>query len=171
MFEKDKKIISIPGPVQAGKTEKFISIMEEELSNGKRCVALKFDIDTRFTDEPQIQSHNGKILSNRTNPNMHVIIISRNTIAQALAGKQNEDFLAQLDPFDVVGIDEAQFVDGENENILIEFSSYLRAKEKKVVFAGLDYWGVKPGTGATVPIVANVAAFNKSMLIYVNHEL
>lgn len=168
MFDKDNEIISIPGPVQAGKTEKFISIMEDELANGKICLALKFDFDIRFTTDAKIQSHNGKVLSNTTNRNMHVLIISRNTISLALAGKSN-DFLAKLDGFDVVGIDESQFVDGDNENVLIDFAIWLRSKGKKVIFAGLDYWGVKPGSGLNAPIVASVAAFNKSMLYYISY--
>ena len=108
----------ITGPMFSGKSEELIRRLKRARIARQRVSCFKPDIDLRY-HRTAIASH-----SSQTHEACTVANVER----------LKEELLPQIDAFDVVGIDEAQFFD----EAIVPLSMELVHMGKRVVMAGLD---------------------------------
>jgi thymidine kinase len=102
----------VTGPMFAGKTELLLKRLAAAEADGKRALAVKPLIDTRWPDE--IVSHSG-------------------ARRRATSVRDGGELLALTEKYEVVGIDEGQFFEGDLVDAVTELQS-----AKRVVVAALD---------------------------------
>ena len=103
----------ICGPMFAGKTRSVIDVVRAAAADGRRAIAVKPHMDTRF-DAHELRSHDGV-------RHPAVAVSSTAELRSAAAGA------------DVVGVDEAQFLGIDFLDVLRELGT-----DADVVVAGLD---------------------------------
>ena len=104
----------ICGSMFSGKTKELICRLENAQQNNQRVVCFKPDIDTRY-DKSNIVSHDNKKF-------------------ESISIKKSEEILNMVKNYDVIGIDEFQFLDKE----ATEVCSHIANSGKKIIVAGLD---------------------------------
>ena len=121
------------GSMFSGKTEELIRRLKRAKIANMQVGIFKPSIDIRY--------HSGKIVSH-----------DENTI-NATPLKDSKEILAHAEPFNVVGIDEAQFFDEE----IVSVCESLANAGKRVIVAGLDmdYTGKPFGPMPALLSVAN----------------
>ena len=113
-------ITLIYGPMFSGKTTKLIEIYREMLGKHKNCVAINYELDTRY-GKNKIISHDGLVIDCYSIINLDDFIKNSAT----------KDVIASAD---YIFINEAQFFEAIHESVL-----YLSETLKKnVVLCGLD---------------------------------
>jgi hypothetical protein len=149
-----RKVV-IRGGVQVGKTKTLIEMVKQSLGAGEKCLAIKFDIDNRFSSENKIISHN-KIdkLDPETHHNLKIIIITQQTLLDFV--QKDIEFYPEISGIDLIAIDEAQFANGDR--ILVDFADKLEKHQKNmtIIYSGFDTWGQKPGLGRVPSPVINM---------------
>lgn len=110
------KIDLILGPMFAGKTTQLIKRIKDYEKEKKTCLVLNHTLDSRYSSESFLISHN----------NDKIPAIKINKIEEIISNKLYEQF-------DVVGIDEGQFFSD------ISIGAEILANEGKIVIvSGLD---------------------------------
>ena len=113
-------ITLIYGPMFSGKTTKLIELYKETLAQKKNCIAINYQLDTRY-GKNKIISHDGLSI------NCYSII----NIDEFINNTTTKDLITNAD---YIFINEAQFFDSIYESVL-----YLNNTLKKyVVLCGLD---------------------------------
>lgn len=113
-------ITLIYGPMFSGKTTKLIEIYKEMLAQKKNCIAINYELDTRY-GKNKIISHDGLVINCYSITNIDDFI--NNSATKEL-----------ISSADFIFINEAQFFDSILENVL-----YLtNILKKNVVLCGLD---------------------------------
>jgi len=112
------RIEVITGPMFSGKSEELIRRLKRARIAKQRVVCFKPDIDLRY-HKSAIASHGAQTLDACVVPNVD---------------RLRDALFAQIDQVEVVGIDEAQFLDES----LIPLSLELMHLGKRVLIAGLD---------------------------------
>ncbi len=108
-------IETITGCMFAGKTTELLRIIETLSYTNKTIIVFKPIIDTRYSKD-HIVSHNGK--------KIQAINIK----------KANEIYKHDVEKYDIIIFDEANFLDNE----LIKIANKLAKEGKRVIVAGLD---------------------------------
>lgn len=130
----------ICGSMFSGKTEELIRRLNRARIAKQRVEIFKPQIDTRYS-ETDVVSHN------------------ENSI-QSIPIQSSSQILLYMNEVDVIGIDEAQFLDSELPSVC----NYLASKGIRVVVAGLDMdfkgnpFGPIPALLATAEFVTKVHA-------------
>jgi thymidine kinase len=130
----------ICGSMFSGKTEELIRRLNRAKIAKQKVEIFKPAFDTRYHDE-DIVSHNSLAI--------------RSTPVQAA-----QEILLMAGDCDVVGIDEAQFIDSE----IVEVVNILANQGKRVIVAGLDMdfqgkpFGTMPALMATAEYITKVHA-------------
>lgn len=130
----DGSIRVILGPMFSGKTTELIRRIRRYHVARMSVVVVKYAPDTRYS-QTDVVSHD-------------------QTRWAAVPTRRLMDHLAELLPYDVIGIDEAQFFDD-----LVEFCEEMAARGKHVVVAGLDATYQRKPFGqllALIPLAENV---------------
>ncbi|HEX7724570.1 MAG TPA: thymidine kinase [Candidatus Paceibacterota bacterium] len=104
----------IAGCMFSGKTEELIRRLKRSEIARQKVAIFKPAIDNRY-HETNVVSHNHAVLP-------------------STAVKTAKDIIALAQPYDVVGIDEAQFFD----NSIVDVANDLANAGKRVIIAGLD---------------------------------
>ena len=113
-------ITLIYGPMFSGKTTKLIEIYKETLTQKKNCIAINYELDTRY-GKNKIISHDGLAIDSYSITNIDDFI--NNSATKEL-----------ISSADFIFINEAQFFESILENVL-----YLtNILKKNVVLCGLD---------------------------------
>ena len=112
------RIEVITGPMFSGKSEELIRRLKRARIAKQRVVCFKPDVDLRY-HKSAIASHSAQTLDASVVPNVD---------------RLRDALFAQIDQVEVVGIDEAQFLDES----LIPLSVELMHLGKRVLIAGLD---------------------------------
>ena len=113
-------ITLIYGPMFSGKTTKLIEIYKEMLAQKKNCIAINYELDTRY-GKNKIISHDGLVINCYSITNIDDFI--NNSATKEL-----------ISSADFIFINEAQFFESILENVL-----YLtNILKKNVVLCGLD---------------------------------
>ena len=113
-------ITLIYGPMFAGKTTKLIEIYKETLAQKKNCIAINYELDTRY-GKNKIISHDGLAIDCYSITNLDNFIKSSAT----------KDVISNAD---FIFINEAQFFESIHTSVL-----YLtNILKKNVVLCGLD---------------------------------
>ena len=113
-------ITLIYGPMFSGKTTKLIEIYKEMLAQKKNCIAINYELDTRY-GKNKIISHDGLAIDSYSITNIDDFI--NNSATKEL-----------ISSADFIFINEAQFFESILENVL-----YLtNILKKNVVLCGLD---------------------------------
>lgn len=145
----------ICGSMFSGKTEELIRRMKRAKFARQRVVIFKPAIDTRYSEEDVVSHDNNAIPSTPIDTSASILLLA-------------EDI-------DVVGIDEAQFLDAG----LIEVCNELANRGVRVIIAGLDMdflgvpFGPIPALCAVADEVTKVHAIcvKCGALAYVSHRL
>ncbi|MFH1098739.1 MAG: thymidine kinase [Candidatus Uhrbacteria bacterium] len=103
----------IAGCMFSGKSEELLRLLNRAAIAKLSTIVVKPSIDTRTMDT--VQSRDGRR-------------------ATATVVTRARDIIAATEKYDVIGIDEAQFFDGELPEIVLQ----LYARGKRVIVAGLD---------------------------------
>ena len=149
------RIEVICGSMFSGKTEELIRRMKRAKFARQRVVIFKPAIDTRYSEEDVVSHDNNAIPSTPIDTSASILLLA-------------EDI-------DVVGIDEAQFLDAG----LIEVCNELANRGVRVIIAGLDMdflgvpFGPIPALCAVADEVTKVHAIcvKCGALAYVSHRL
>ena len=149
------RIEVICGSMFSGKTEELIRRMKRAKFARQRVVIFKPAIDTRYSEEDVVSHDNNAIPSTPIATSASILLLA-------------EDI-------DVVGIDEAQFLDAG----LIEVCNELANRGVRVIIAGLDMdflgvpFGPIPALCAVADEVTKVHAIcvKCGALAYVSHRL
>jgi len=112
------RIEVITGPMFSGKSEELIRRLKRARIARQRVLCFKPDIDLRYHREA-IASHSAQTLEAQTIANVE---------------RMREALSTQLNQVDVIGVDEAQFLDDSIVPLALE----LVHLGKRVVLAGLD---------------------------------
>ena len=113
-------ITLIYGPMFSGKTTKLIELYKETLTKNKNCIAINYELDTRY-GKNKIISHDGMVIDCYSITNLDDFIKNSHT----------KELIANAD---YIFINEAQFFETIFESVL-----YLNETLKKnVVLCGLD---------------------------------
>jgi thymidine kinase len=112
------RIEVITGPMFSGKSEELIRRLKRALIAKLRVRCFKPGIDARYHDSA-IASHSQMTIAAVPVKDVYAIA---------------DIVMPNLDSFDVIGIDEAQFFDGS----IVDFVNLLVRANKRVVIAGLD---------------------------------
>ena len=104
----------ICGSMFSGKTKELISRLINAQENDKKVICFKPEIDTRY-DKCNIVSHDNKKF-------------------EAFSIKQSDEILNLSKNYDVIGIDEFQFMDKK----AVEVCLHIANIGKKIIIAGLD---------------------------------
>ena len=113
-------ITLIYGPMFSGKTTKLIEIYKETLAQQKNCIAINYELDTRY-GKNKIISHDGLVIDSYSIINIDDFI--NNSPTKELVS--NADYIF---------INEAQFF----ESILTSVLYLTNILKKNVVLCGLD---------------------------------
>jgi thymidine kinase len=113
----------ICGSMFSGKTEELIRRLKRSVFAGQKVRVFKPKLDTRYAEE-QVVSHDANQL-------------------EAITVQNSEEILLLSEGIEVIGIDEAQFLDKD----LTKISQELALKGIRVIIAGLDmdYKGIPFG--------------------------
>ncbi len=149
------RIEVVCGSMFSGKTEELIRRVKRAVFAKQRVEIFKPSIDTRYSDE-EVVSHD------------------RNAIRSTIVDTSASILLLSSD-IDVVGIDEAQFLD----NGLVDVCNQLANRGVRVIVAGLDMdfkgvpFGPMPALCAIADEVTKVHAIcvKCGALAYVSHRL
>ena len=106
----------ITGPMFAGKTEELLRRVTRSIYANQNIRVFKHQIDDRYGEEGEVQSHNGNCI--------YSYLISN---SEELKSKVSSDF-------DVVAIDEVQFFDDNITEVILD----LVEKGVEVIVSGLD---------------------------------
>jgi thymidine kinase len=113
-------ITLIYGPMFSGKTTKLIEIYKEMLAQKKNCIAINYELDTRY-GKNKIISHDG----------LAITCYSITNIDDFINNSATKELISSAD---FIFINEAQFFESILENVL-----YLtNILKKNVVLCGLD---------------------------------
>lgn len=113
-------ITLIYGPMFSGKTTKLIELYKETIAKNKNCVAINYELDTRY-GKNKIISHDG----------LAIDCYSITNLDDFIKNSATKDVIANAD---YIFINEAQFFETIVESVL-----YLNETLKKnVVLCGLD---------------------------------
>ena len=113
-------ITLIYGPMFSGKTTKLIELYKETLTKNKNCIAINYELDTRY-GKNKISSHDGLAIDCYSITNLDDFIKNSHT----------KEVIANAD---YIFINEAQFFETIFESVL-----YLNETLKKnVILCGLD---------------------------------
>ena len=113
-------ITLIYGPMFSGKTTKLIEIYKETLAQQKNCIAINYELDTRY-GKNKIISHDGLVIP------CHSII----NIDDFINNSATKELVSNAD---YIFINEAQFF----ESILTSVLYLTNSLKKNVVLCGLD---------------------------------
>lgn len=129
----------VAGCMYSGKSEELIRRLDRSVRAHKKVLAIKPGIDNRYTAEA-ISAHSGSTFG-------------------AVKITSSAEILALCEDYDVIGIDEAQFLEG-----LVEVVHDLATRGKRVIVAGLDLdyrgmpFGPVPALMATAEVVDKLHA-------------
>ncbi|MCI7309961.1 MAG: thymidine kinase [Prevotella sp.] len=148
------RIEVVCGSMFSGKTEELIRRMKRAVFAKQRVVIFKPTIDTRYSDEDVVSHDKNSIPSTPIDSSSSILLLSSD--------------------IDVVGIDEAQFMDEG----LIEVCNELANRGVRVIVAGLDMdfkgipFGPMPGLCAIADEVTKVHAIcvKCGSLAYISHR-
>lgn len=113
----------IIGPMFAGKTTELIRKVKRHYYSKMKCAILKYSKDIRYGNEDCLITHDRQKLDSRTDE-IEVLSFSENW---------DDEFIENLEKFQVIGIDECQFFPR-----LREFCETLMLQNKIVYAAGLS---------------------------------
>ena len=115
-----ESITLIYGPMFSGKTTKLIELYKETIAKNKNCVAINYELDTRY-GKNKIISHDG----------LAITCYSITNIDDFINNSATKELISSAD---FIFINEAQFFESILENVL-----YLtNILKKNVVLCGLD---------------------------------
>lgn len=115
-----ESITLIYGPMFSGKTTKLIELYKETIAKNKNCVAINYELDTRY-GKNKIISHDG----------LAIDCYSITNLDEFIKNSATKDVITNTD---YIFINEAQFFETIHESVL-----YLSETLKKnVVLCGLD---------------------------------
>ena len=113
-------ITLIYGPMFSGKTTKLIELYKETLTKNKNCIAINYELDTRY-GKNKISSHDG----------LAIDCYSITNLDDFIKNSATKEVIANVD---YIFINEAQFFETIFESVL-----YLNETLKKnVILCGLD---------------------------------
>ena len=149
------RIEVVCGSMFSGKTEELIRRIKRAVFAKQRVEIFKPSIDTRYSDEEVVSHDRNTILSTPVDTSASILLLSSD--------------------IDVVGIDEAQFLDDG----LVDVCNQLANRGVRVIVAGLDMdfkgipFGPMPALCAIADEVTKVHAIcvRCGALAYVSHRL
>ena len=149
------RIEVVCGSMFSGKTEELIRRIKRAVFARQRVEIFKPSIDTRYSDEEVVSHDRNTILSTPVDTSASILLLASD--------------------IDVVGIDEAQFLD----NGLVDVCNELANRGVRVIVAGLDMdfkgvpFGPMPALCAIADEVTKVHAIcvKCGALAYVSHRL
>ena len=149
------RIEVVCGSMFSGKTEELIRRIKRAVFAKQRVEIFKPSIDTRYSDEEVVSHDRNTILSTPIDTSASILLLSAD--------------------IDVVGIDEAQFLDDG----LVDVCNQLANRGVRVIVAGLDMdfkgvpFGPMPALCAIADDVTKVHAIcvKCGALAYVSHRL
>ncbi len=149
------RIEVVCGSMFSGKTEELIRRIKRAVFAKQRVEIFKPSIDTRYSDEEVVSHDRNTILSTPIDTSASILLLSAD--------------------IDVVGIDEAQFLDDG----LVDVCNQLANRGVRVIVAGLDMdfkgvpFGPMPALCAIADEVTKVHAIcvKCGALAYVSHRL
>ena len=149
------RIEVVCGSMFSGKTEELIRRIKRAVFAKQRVEIFKPAIDTRYSDEEVVSHDRNSIVSTPVDTSGTILLLSSD--------------------IDVVGIDEAQFLDGG----LVDVCNQLANRGVRVIIAGLDMdfqgkpFGPMPALCAIADEVTKVHAIcvRCGALAYVSHRL
>jgi thymidine kinase len=145
----------ILGPMFGGKTTELVRRLERYVMGGLTVHAFKPDIDTRYTDEEVIVSHNRRVKWDVT-----CVPVDNETVAL-----RTFETLCDGDDVEVIGIDEAQFF---NANMLYRCCAGWLKAGKIVILTALNGrydqtpW---PSVQALIPLATDIT-FESAVCAY-----
>ena len=149
------RIVVVCGSMFSGKTEELIRRIKRAVFAKQRVEIFKPAIDTRYSDEEVVSHDRNSIVSTPVDTSGTILLLSSD--------------------IDVVGIDEAQFLDDG----LVDVCNQLANRGVRVIIAGLDMdfqgkpFGPMPALCAIADEVTKVHAIcvRCGALAYVSHRL
>ncbi len=154
-FHRSGRIEVVCGSMFSGKTEELIRRIKRAIFARQRVEIFKPSIDTRYSDEEVVSHDRNTILSTPVDTSASILLLASE--------------------IDVVGIDEAQFLDDG----LVDVCNELANRGVRVIVAGLDMdfkgvpFGPMPALCAIADDVTKVHAIcvRCGALAYISHRL